>query len=259
MGNKHQPEIVICQDSKYAADCVAKQFALAIKEKPKIVLGLATGGTPVAVYEKLVCWNQNGEVCFNACKTFNLDEYVGLEPEHEQSYRYFMQDNLFNHVNVKKENTYVPSGIAEDLNQACVHYESEIHAAGGIDLQLLGIGENGHIAFNEPGSDPSGRTSVVNLTENTIKANSRFFEAIDDVPTTAVTLGIGTILEADRIILMATGKNKAEAVSRALTGEPALDSPASYLMTRNNVIFVLDSDAAEQLPESLLQSATRVP
>lgn len=251
----HNIELRISKDAETAARFVAAEFAELIKESPKAVLGLATGGTPVSVYRQLVDMNRSGAITFSECTTFNLDEYVGLGPEHDQSYRYFMQDNLFNHVDVSIERTHVPDGIAADLQTACSHYESEIKAAGGIDLQLLGIGGNGHIAFNEPGSDPAGRTGVVDLTEDTVSANSRFFENIDEVPRRAVSLGIGTILEADRIILMATGSNKAEAVARALDSEPGEDSPASYLQTKNNVVFVLDHDAAGNLSESTIRSS----
>jgi len=254
----HKIEIRIAEDPKFAAKHVALEFAKAIRKNPSIVLGLATGGTPVEVYRFLVDYYQKGEISFEQCTTFNLDEYVGLGPKHEQSYRYFMQQNLFNHIDVPEEKTHVPDGIAQDLKKACQDYEAAIKAAGGIDLQLLGIGENGHIAFNEPGSDARGRTEVVELTENTITANSRFFGSTDDVPRKAVSLGIGTILEAKEIILMATGESKAKAVARALEGEPCGDSPASFLQTTNKVIFVLDLAASKLLSEATCQAAIQI-
>lgn len=251
-------DIRISSNADSAANFVASEIANLLKENPSVTLGLATGGTPVEVYRRLVEINQRGDISFADCTTFNLDEYVGLEPDHDQSYRYFMQKNLFDYVDVNRDRTHVPDGVAVDLQAACSDYESRIKSAGGIDLQLLGIGMNGHIAFNEPGSDPNGRTSVVELTDNTIAANSRFFEKAEDVPRQAVTLGIGTILEADRIILMATGSNKAEAVARALVSEPNLDSPASYLQTKKNVTFVLDAEAARLLPKSVIEASVLI-
>lgn len=253
MGN--QIKVRIAENSQAAANDVASEFARAIQCKPSLILGLATGGTPVEVYRKLVAMVQNGQVSFSDCTTFNLDEYVGLAPDHHQSYRHFMQSNLFDHVDVRAEKTHVPSGVAEDLYQECEDYEAAIRNEGGIDLQLLGIGENGHIAFNEPGSEVKGRTSVVDLTENTIAANARFFDTIDHVPRKAITMGIGTILEASKIVLMATGRNKATAVARALSGGPGADSPASYLQSGEDVTFVLDADASSELPDALIQSA----
>lgn len=243
----HSVEIRIASDADTASKNVAEEFAKALQLKPSIVLGLATGGTPVGVYQQLVSLYQAGKISFQQCTTFNLDEYVGLGPDHPQSYRYFMQTNLFDHIDIAAGQTFVPDGVSNSIQDSCADYEEKIQSFGGIDLQLLGIGENGHIAFNEPGSDSNGRTNVVDLTENTISANSRFFESIEEVPRQAVTMGIGTILESKRIILMATGRNKAEAIARALEKEPGDDSPASFLTTRENITFVLDQDAASRL------------
>ena len=254
----HSVEIRIASDADTASKNVAEEFAKALQLKPNIVLGLATGGTPVGVYQHLVSLYQAGEISFQQCTTFNLDEYVGLGPEHPQSYRYFMQTNLFDHIDIAAGKTFVPDGVAKSIQDSCADYESKIQSFGGIDLQLLGIGENGHIAFNEPGSDSSCRTSVVGLTDNTILANSRFFESVEEVPRQAVTMGIGTILESKRIILMATGGNKAEAIARALEGQPGVDSPASFLATRENIIFVLDQAAASRLSESTIRTAKEI-
>ncbi|MDB4331614.1 glucosamine-6-phosphate deaminase [bacterium] len=248
-------KLLICEDAKSTSSVVAQYFADAMVQNPNIVLGLATGGTPVPVYEKLVSKYRAGDLSFSEVTTFNLDEYVGLNPEHCQSYRYFMQENLFDHVDISEKQTHVPDGVAEDLKSGCLHYEAAIDRAGGIDLQLLGIGENGHIAFNEPGASASSRTSVVDLTKETIAANSRFFEAIGDVPKTAVTMGIGTILESKSIVLMATGENKATALARALDSNPGPDSPASYLSQARDVTFIIDRSASQHLSDETLKKA----
>ena len=254
----HQVEIRIASNAVNASKDVAAEFATALQANPKIVLGLATGGTPVGVYQHLVALYQAQKLSFRQCTTYNLDEYVGLGPDHHQSYRHFMQANLFDHIDIPTSQTFVPDGVVNPIEDSCADYESRIKSSGGIDLQLLGIGENGHIAFNEPGSDPKGRTSVVGLTDSTIAANARFFDSIDDVPREAVTMGIGTILESRRVVLMATGGNKAEAVARALDGQPDIDSPASFLTTRENVIFVLDKDAAAKVSDATIQSAIEI-
>ena len=191
--------------------------------------------------------NKEQGLDFSSVASFNLDEYVGLSGEHSQSYRYFMNDNLFNHINIDKSKTHVPDGKAPDLAAGCAKYEADIRAAGGVDLQLLGIGSNGHIAFNEPGSAKDSRTREVDLTKGTISDNARFFEDISEVPKKAVTMGIGTILEAKKIVLIATGANKAEVVAKSIKDPESLDIPASFLQGHSDCIFVVDKEAAANL------------
>ena len=241
------PAIVVCDSPEEASLRVAEMIAEAIRDNPEIVLGLATGGTPIGVYRQLVRMHREQSLDFSGVTTFNLDEYVGLGPEHPQSYRTFMQEHLFDHVNLVSAKTHVPDGLAQDIAAYAQAYEDQIRAAGGIDLQLLGIGDNGHIAFNEPGSPGNSRTRRVDLTEETIQANSRFFSSADEVPRHAITMGIGTILEAKRIILMATGERKADAVEHAIQGPIDAMSPASQLQRNRQVTFVLDTAAAARL------------
>ena len=240
-------EVIICQDKQEVAHEAAKIFAKDIKEKPGIALGLATGGTPVGMYKELIRMHKEEGLDFSRVRSFNLDEYVGLSGDHPQSYRYFMDDNLFNHINIDKAKTHVPSGIAEDILTSCQKYEEDIKTQGGVDLQLLGIGSNGHIAFNEPGSPSESRTREVGLTEKTIKDNARFFENESEVPQKAVTMGITTILEAKKIVLLATGGNKAEVVAKALKSLATIEVPASFLQNHSNCVFIVDKEAASGL------------
>ena len=222
-------------------------FAEAIKEKPDILLGLATGGTPVQMYKELIRMHKEEGLDFSKVGSFNLDEYLGLSGEHPQSYRYFMNENLFNSINIEQSNTRVPDGKAEDIKAGCRKYEQDIKRAGGVELQLLGIGGNGHIAFNEPGSESSSRTRAVDLTAATVKANSRFFEDESQVPHQAVTMGIGTILEAKKIVLLATGENKKDAVAKSIKGPVGADVPASFLQHHSDCTFIVDKEAAQGL------------
>lgn len=247
MTKSAQPTIVVATDKDHAAHCTADLIHETVRENPSAVLGLATGGTPVGVYRLLVKKFQAGELDFSKVTTFNLDEYVGLGPEHDQSYRYFMQQQLFDHVNVLREKTHVPNGLALNIEKHVTEYEEQVLHAGGIDLQLLGIGNNGHIAFNEPGSPIGSRTRLVDLTENTIEANSRFFESAAEVPRHAITMGIGTILESKRIVLMATGKSKAKVVQSAIEGPADSNNPASLLQGHARLTFVLDPESASEL------------
>ncbi len=240
-------EVIICQDKQEVAREGAKIFAKGIKEKPDVVLGLATGGTPVGMYQELIRMHKEEGLDFSKVTSFNLDEYVGLTGDHSQSYRYFMNDNLFNHINIDKAKTHVPSGMAENVPASCQEYEEDIKTQGGVDLQLLGIGSNGHIAFNEPGSPSESRTRKVGLTEKTIKDNARFFENESEVPREAVTMGIATILEAKRIVLLATGSNKAEVVTKAIKDSATTDIPASFLKNHSSCVFVIDKEAASEL------------
>lgn len=226
--------------SKKAAEIVNEE----IKNNPHIVLGLATGSTPIGMYKELIQKYKTEGTDYSNVKSFNLDEYVGLDGEHPQSYRYFMDDELFNHVNIDTKNTKVPNGKVEDLAEFCKQYDKDIEEAGGIDLQILGIGQNGHIAFNEPASELNAFTSVVDLTESTINVNSRFFNSIDEVPKTAISMGIGSILKAKKIILLASGKNK-RAVIKRLVEDNVLttDFPASMLLCHPDVTIIVDNDA----------------
>jgi len=240
-------KVIVCEDRQEIARVAADIFSQDIRKKPGTVLGLATGGTPVDMYQLLIRMHKEKGLDFSRVASFNLDEYLGLSADHPQSYRYFMNENLFNHININKLNTRVPDGKAKDLQVSCQKYENDIKAVGGIDLQLLGIGSNGHIAFNEPGSPGNSRTRVVDLTERTIKDNARFFQDESEVPTQAVTMGIGTILEAKKIVLLATGKNKAEAVARAIKGSVDVKVPASFLQNHPDCTFIIDKDSAAGL------------
>jgi len=230
---------------------MSKEAALLVKDrmmkKRDFVLGLATGSTPLGLYKELIRMHKEEGLSFKNVKTFNLDEYYGLEPTHPQSYRYFMDTNLFNHIDIEKANTHVPDGKAEDVEKFCQWYEEEIKKAGGIDLQVLGIGGDGHIGFNEPGSSFNSRTRLVALDEQTIKDNSRFFEKIEDVPRFAITMGVGTILEAREIILLANGKKKARPVAQFIEGPITSLVTASALQLHPKVTVFLDEEAASEL------------
>lgn len=225
--------------SRKAANIIAAQMVL----KPNSVLGLATGSTPVGTYQNLIEANKNGDIDFSEITTINLDEYQGLDANHDQSYRYFMNDNLFNHVNIRKECTYVPDGTIADADKACSAHEEIIRTSGGIDLQLLGIGGNGHIAFNEPCDHFPAETHVVTLTEETREANSRFFASIDDVPTHAYTMGIGSIMSAKKILLLANGEAKAQALYDTVYGPITPQVPASVLQLHPDVTIIADEAA----------------
>jgi len=244
-------EVRVFETAEEMGGAGARLFAERIKAKPNIVLGLATGGTPVKMYALLMQMYQKREVDFSRVVTFNLDEYVGLPPHHDQSYRYFMDTNLFNKINIPRKNTHLPNGMASDLHEMCAAYEAAIRQAGGIDLQLLGIGRNGHIGFNEPGSTRHSRTRVVNLSSETVRDNSRFFRDETQVPKKAVTMGIATIMEAREIVLMADGAHKAEAVLRSVKGGMTPGVPASFLQDHSKCIFMLDREAAGLLSPSV--------
>lgn len=231
------------QLSRYAAQIVADL----IRDKPNAVLGLATGSTPLGLYRELVRMHRDEGLDFASLTTFNLDEYIGLSADHEQSYHFFMHEHLFRHINVPGERIFIPSGTAEDQVEFCSWYESQIVAAGGIDLQLLGIGSDGHIAFNEPGSPLDSRTRVEALARQTIEDNSRFFDSIDDVPASSITMGVGTILEAKRILLLASGANKAAALAAAVEGPVSSECTASALQRHADTLILADRAAAGQL------------
>ncbi|MGI6152602.1 MAG: glucosamine-6-phosphate deaminase [Christensenellaceae bacterium] len=218
-----------------------------VLEKKTSVLGLATGSTPVPVYQHMVKLYNEGVVDYSKVTTYNLDEYCGLSPEHEQSYYYFMMENLFRHINIPHSNIHVLNGLAGDVEAECNAYDAAIERDGGIDLQLLGIGINGHIGFNEPGEAYIFSTHKTTLTESTIEANKRFFGSADDVPRYAVTMGIGSIMKARSVLLVATGKSKAQAIRDMLLKDPSPACPASVLQLHSNVTVMLDEAAARLL------------
>ena len=240
-------EVVICASYEELSVAAARAVAAVVRAKPDAVLGLATGSTPLGLYQELIRLHVEEGLDFSNVTTFNLDEYVGLDGEHDQSYRYFMNENLFKHINVPLARTHVPSGMAEDLGSACREYEAQIAQAGGIDIQVLGIGGDGHIAFNEPGSSLASRTRVKTLAEQTIQDNARFFERPELVPIYAVTMGVGTILEARRCILLANGAGKAEAVAAAIEGPVSSLCTASALQLHPDAAIFIDREAAAGL------------
>lgn len=217
-----------------------------LQTKPSAVLGLATGGTPVGIYEELVKAYRRGLVRFKEATTFNLDEYVGLPGTHPQSYRYYMNEHLFSQVDLAPERTHIPDGMSPDPQEECRRYDALLQRAGQIDLQLLGIGHNGHIGFNEPDHALISGTHVVELREETRLANARFFDRLEAVPTHAVTMGVATILKAKTIVLVVKGEDKADIVHRALTGPIATDCPASLLQTHPNLTVLMDSEAGRR-------------
>ena len=217
-----------------------------VLENPNCVLGLATGSTPIPTYQALIELNKAGLVDFSGVTTYNLDEYVGLNPDHVCSYRYFMNDQLFDHVNIDKANTHVPPGNGADPEADAAEYEAAVQAAG-VDLQLLGIGRNGHIGFNEPAADFGYATSIVNLTDSTIDANTRFFNSRDEVPKKAISMGVGAIMSAKTVLLIATGAAKAEAIKASIEGPVDPQVPASILRLHPNCVFMLDEAAASLL------------
>ena len=229
--------------SRKAANIISAQVIL----KPTSVLGLATGSTPVGTYKQLIEWYEKGDIDFSQVTTINLDEYKGLSPENPQSYRYFMNTNLFDHVNIDKTRTFVPNGLEPDPEKACAAYEEIIRQSGGIDLQLLGLGRNGHIGFNEPADSFARETHCVNLTESTIDANKRFFESENDVPRQAYTMGIGSIMKARKILVVVSGEDKADALKATICGPITPQVPASILQLHNDVTIVADEAAMSKL------------
>jgi len=240
-------EIRIFENAQQAAVAGAEMIAEVMKKQDKTVLGLATGSTPVPMYQELARRNREGELDFANVYTYNLDEYIGLDGTHDQSYRYFMNVNLFDHININKDNTHVPCGIGADHAADAAHYDEMIEAEGGIDVQVLGIGNNGHIGFNEPDSVFYRGTHVVDLTDSTIDANKRFFATRDEVPKQAITLGMGGIMNAKKVIMLAFGKGKAEAVRAMLKGNIDPQCQASILQLHKDVTVLIDAEAASLL------------
>lgn len=231
--------------SRKAANIISAQIIM----KPDCVLGLATGSTPIGTYEQLVEWYKKGDLDFSGVTTVNLDEYRGLPRENEQSYYYFMNDKLFRHVNIDLGRTYLPDGMEPDVDKACADYNGIIHSLGGIDLQLLGLGHNGHIGFNEPGLAFETETHCVDLTEKTMKANQRFFGSLDQVPKQAYTMGTKTIMQARKILMVVSGGDKAQILYDAFFGPVTPSVPASILQMHNDVSIVADVEALALIPE----------
>ena len=239
----------IYQEADYAAMSrrAANLIAAEVIRKPNCVLGLATGSTPVGAYKQLAVWNQQGDLSFKEVQSVNLDEYKGLAPSHDQSYRYFMQTNLFDHIDIDIAKTHVPDGLAADADTECARYDELVRSLGYADLQLLGLGRNGHIGFNEPCDHFPVATHLVDLTQSTIEANARFFASADDVPKQALTMGIGTIMHARSILVVASGADKAEAVAKTVAGPVTPNVPASILQLHPNVTIIGDEAALSGL------------
>jgi len=225
--------------SRKAANIMSAQIIM----KPRAVLGLATGSTPIGMYKQLIEWYKKGDLDFSQVTSVNLDEYKGLSGDNDQSYRYFMNTNLFDHVNIDKSRTYVPNGLEEDSEKACADYNEIIRSVGGVDMQLLGIGGNGHIGFNEPGEAFEKETHCVDLTESTIKANARFFASMDEVPKQAYTMGIGTIMRCRKILVVVNGKDKAEILKQVIQGPVTPEVPGSILQFHPDCTIIADEDA----------------
>ncbi|MDD3412160.1 MAG: glucosamine-6-phosphate deaminase [Eubacteriales bacterium] len=240
-------QIHLYDNAAQVGQAAAILFAAQILRKPDCVLGLATGSSPIPTYQELIRMHKGGVLDFSHVTTFNLDEYIHIPVEHECSYHRFMRDELFDHVNLPLERTHVPDGNAADMAEECARYDMAISKAGGIDLQLLGIGRNGHIGFNEPSDQFVYGCHVVDLTPSTIEANRRFFDSEDAVPRQAVSLGVGSIMNARRVILIATGADKAEAIRKAIREDINPETQASILRTHRDAIFLLDKAAASQL------------
>ncbi len=234
---------IVTQDYNEMSLVAANQLKDFIEKEPDAVLGLPTGRTPEGMYRYLVDFHQNKGLDFSAITTFNLDEYLGLAPNDPNSYHYFMNHRFFNHINIEKHNTHIPNGIAKDIIKECQEYEQKIIDAGGIDVQILGIGKNGHIGFNEPSNSLSLETHVVSLTEDTIKANSELFTYVEDVPNKAITMGIGTIMKARKIIVLVSGIEKRNIINKVLSGNLTTDIPASILLLHKDVLIIGDKNA----------------
>ena len=242
--------IVVARDYEEMSRRAAKIVAGQIFVKPNSIIGLATGSTPLLMYRELIRIHESEGLDFSEITTFNLDEYIGLPSDNINSYHFYMYDNLFNHINIKKENIFIPNGMASDIERECRVFEQHIAEKGGIDLQVLGIGNNGHIGFNEPDIKFEATTHLVKLDEETILANARFFDNIDEVPKNAISMGIKTIMHARKILLLANGCSKAEALSKALYGGITPEIPASILQLHQDVTVVVDEECGSFLKNS---------
>ncbi|MBQ4072024.1 MAG: glucosamine-6-phosphate deaminase [Clostridia bacterium] len=249
-------KIIASKTAAEAGVAAAEVIANIVKAKPNAVLGLATGSSPIGMYKELIAKYERGELSFKDVKSVNLDEYVGLSADHDQSYAYFMATNLFDHIDIDKKNTNLPNGLAKDPSAEGARYDSVIASMGGVDIQVLGIGNNGHIGFNEPADHFTYGTNLVDLTDSTIDANSRFFASRDLVPTQALTMGIGQIMAADKVLLIALGKGKTDILEKSLFGPVTPSVPASILrFFKGEVIVCADEEALsvirEKHPEAL--------
>ncbi len=239
--------VEVVDDYAAMSERAAEIVTLQIRRKPDCVIGFATGSTPLGLYKRLIENYRERGLDFSKVTTFNLDEYVGLSPKHEQSYHYFMWENLFEHLNVDPAKVHIPQGMADDIDDFCAWYERRIERAGGIDLQILGIGANGHLAFNEPGSSLGSRTRIKTLTEKTVEDNARFFDDPAQVPRYAITMGIGTIMEARKLLLVASGTGKADAIKATLEGPVTAMVPATIVQLHRQAHVIIDQAAASKL------------
>ena len=239
--------VIVCENYEELSNQAAKIVSSQLIVKPNSILGLATGSTPIGLYQNLIEMNKNGEIDFSEVKTFNLDEYYPIKKSNDQSYDYFMKEQLFNHINIDKNNIDIPNGEAEDAKAECERYEKKLDEIGGVDLQILGIGQNGHIAFNEPDENLIAVTHLTGLTQNTIEANSRFFASADEVPKQALTMGMGSILKAKKIIILANGANKSAAVKELLDDNIKTSNPATMLKVHPDVTLICDKEAFKEV------------
>jgi len=240
-------EIIIMEDKKAASCLAAKIVSKQIEEKPDSVLGLATGNTQIYLYKELIRLYKNDILDFSKVSTFNLDEYIGLSSDHPSSYHSYMWDNFFNFINIMKHRIHIPDGLAPDISDHCRQYEGSIKASGGIDLQILGLGSDGHIGFNEPSSSLSSRTRIKTLTKKTIEDNSPLFKNPDDIPKHVITMGVGTIMDSKKCLMLVFGEKKAEAVKQMIEGPICSDVPASILQMHPETIVIMDESAASKL------------
>jgi glucosamine-6-phosphate deaminase len=243
--------VIIRENYREMCKEAARRFANLIRKKPYCILGLATGSTPLGVYKELIQMHKKENLDFSHIRTFNLDEYVGIPQDHDQSYYFFMNENFFKHINIDPNAIHIPNGMADDIEEECESYENEIVEVGGIDLQILGIGTNGHIAFNEPLSSLGSRTRIKTLTEKTRRDNARFFRSLDEVPQYAITMGVGTIMDSRAIILLASGENKAEAIAKTVEGPITALVPATMVQIHRNATIIIDKAAASKLSVAL--------
>jgi glucosamine-6-phosphate deaminase len=243
-------KVYITKNYQELSELAANFIKEEMQKKPKLTLGLATGSTPVGTYKNLIAAFKKGEISFKDVTTFNLDEYIGLEKTHQQSYDYFMNDELFKHIDIKQENINIPLGVGASIEANIKDYQEKLNQAQ-IDIQVLGIGSNGHIAFNEPGTSFESTTHIIKLDEKTREDNKRFFNDISEVPTEAITMGIKDIMNAKKLLILANGKNKAEAVKAVLEGELTEQVPASILVDHEDAILIIDDEAASLLQEDV--------
>lgn len=236
-------KIIQVKDYKEMSQKASEVIIHKVKQEDRINLGLATGGTPKGLYKAMIEDHRKNGTSYQHVTTFNLDEYIGLEEQNPNSYHYYMSESLFNHIDIPKSQTYLPNGLADDYNHECERYDRLIKALGGIDLQVLGIGQNGHIGFNEPGTSFQSSTHIVTLEESTRKANARYFNTLDNVPTHAITMGISSIMNSKEILLLVSGEEKADAMQKLLHGEISEDFPASVLKRHSHVTIIADQKA----------------